>query len=118
MPFADDDGTNEEEDPFSGLDGLPSTGTAPAIRLASPDGQEVAGTAAGSSAPGGSAVNAPPPDEAEPSTDDAAAPIDAVAKRFAAVPPAPRVSSRPLSYLSIVWSEATAAQAPPAVLRL
>ena len=25
MPFADDDGTNEEEDPFSGLDGLPST---------------------------------------------------------------------------------------------
>ena len=74
MPFADDDGTNEEEDPFSGLDGLPSTGTAPAIRLASPDGQEVAGTAAGSSAPGGSAVNAAP--EPEPSTDDAAAPIE------------------------------------------
>ena len=78
MPFVDDEGTNEEEDPFSGLDGLPSTATAPAIRLASPDGQEVAGTAAGSSsaAPGGSAVNAAPPDEPEPSTDDMAAPIE------------------------------------------
>ena len=77
MPFVDDDGTNEEEeDPFSGLDGLPSTATAPAIRLASPDGQVVASTAAGSSsapAGSGSAVDATPAEEPEPSTDDAAA---------------------------------------------
>ena len=71
MPFVDEAGSNEEEDPFSGLDGLPPTATAPAIRLASPGGQEVAGTAAGSS----SAVNAPAAEEPEPSTDDAAAPI-------------------------------------------
>ena len=77
MPFVDEAGGNEEEDPFSGLDGLPPTATDPAIRLASPGGQEVADTAAGSSsAPGsGSAVNAPAAEEPEPSTDDAAAPI-------------------------------------------
>ena len=72
MPLVDDDATNEEDDdPFSGLDGLPST--APAIRLASPDGQ-VTSTTAGSSAVGDAAVSASR-DDTEPS-DDAAAPIE------------------------------------------